>query len=233
MKTESVESNSITRNTYDAIRRSLFNCDLAPGERLKTMDLSRQFGVSLGVVREALMGLTAEGLVVTVPQRGFRAADISADDLGQLSSARIDIEVLCLRRAMEIGDLDWEAGITSALYKFTNTPKGSSKGSQAFSESYITAYADFRSALISACDNFWLLKLRGILEVQSERYRNVCAKLGPKLHDPGRGCAGLAEAVLARNAKSAIRQLEEMLAVNTSTLQAFLAKSDEGRVASK
>jgi DNA-binding GntR family transcriptional regulator len=228
MKTETLESSSVTRSTYDAIRRSLVNCDLPPGKRLKTMDLSRQFGVSLGVVREALMGLTAEGLVVTVPQRGFRAAEISPEDLAQLSAARIDIEVLCLRRSMEIGDLDWQARITSALYKLANTPKGSSKGNRPYNEAYITAYSDFRAALISACDNFWLLKLRGILEVQSERYRNVCAKLGPKLHDPARGCASLADAVLARNSKAAIRQLEELLSLNTRTLQALLAKSSDG-----
>lgn len=57
-----------------------------------------------GAVREALSRLSSECLVIAEPQRGFRAAPISEEDLVQLLEARKEIERLCLHRAMGCGD---------------------------------------------------------------------------------------------------------------------------------
>jgi GntR family transcriptional regulator, arabinose operon transcriptional repressor len=58
------------------VRRDVREGHYAPGERLPSeIDLARQFGVSRGTVRQALMSLLVEGLLQTVPGRGTFVAD--------------------------------------------------------------------------------------------------------------------------------------------------------------
>lgn len=220
---DAVESSSITKNTYELIRGSLIKGEYAPGEQLKTSVLSRKFGVSLGVIREALSGLAAEGLVLAEAQRGFRVVGISVTDLAQLSEANIEIEALCLQRSMTIGGLDWEAKVASTYHKLSRTP--ASEDGEMLSEAYIAAYAAFRHALVAACDNAWLLRLRDILRVQTDRYHHACVKLGPKLHDPGRGCDELASAALAGETELAVHLLKDILAKNSNVLRILLEKA--------
>lgn len=62
--------------------------------------LSETLGVSLGSVREALVRLTMEGLVLSEPSKGFVVAPISLDDLDDLTDTRIELETHCLRRSI-------------------------------------------------------------------------------------------------------------------------------------
>src|SRR3974390_224828 len=106
---------SLTQTAYERLRGDLLACRLEPGARLRMGDLCRSLEVSLSAVREALSRLPAEGLVVAEPQRGFRAAPISADELRDLTSVRLEIEALCVRGAIARGDLSWEAQLVAAL----------------------------------------------------------------------------------------------------------------------
>lgn len=72
----------------------------APGSKLPIDQVAERFGVSLGAVREALSRLTSDRLVIAEPQRGFSVAPVSAADLIDLTTVRIDIETRCLRRSI-------------------------------------------------------------------------------------------------------------------------------------
>ena len=100
-------STNLTQAAYEGLRADLLACRIIPGKKLKIQDLCDRFSVSLGAVREALSRLTSEGLVVAEPQRGFRAAPISAADLVDLTMVRVEIDTLCLKRAIAGGNVDW------------------------------------------------------------------------------------------------------------------------------
>src|SRR6266702_6405429 len=95
---------NLTQGAYEDLRADLLSCRIAPGSRLKVQELCDRLSVSLGAIREALSRLTSEGLVVAEPQRGFRAAPISAEDLLDLTKTRIQIDTICLKRAIACGD---------------------------------------------------------------------------------------------------------------------------------
>ena len=105
---------SLTEHAYEALRADILSCRLRPGLRLKIAELCERLGVSLGAVREALAKLTAEGLVIAEAQRGFRVAPVSSADLTDITRTRIDIESMCLARAIAVGGIEWEAGIVAA-----------------------------------------------------------------------------------------------------------------------
>jgi DNA-binding GntR family transcriptional regulator len=217
---------SLTEGVYSRIREDLLDCRLRPGERLKAKDLSVAFDVSLGVVREALFRLTAEGFVEAQPQRGFRAGAVSAAGMMQLSEATIMVEGFCLRRSIEIGDLDWETRVTAAHYRFNNMPMSEPQDPSRISKSFTAAYSEFRGALVSACDNRWMLKMRDMLHAQSERYRQICMTYGPKNVDYREGYPAIVEAALRRDADRTVKLFSDRLKSNALRMREVLAHAN-------
>lgn len=57
------------KSVYDVLSKEILSLTLAPGELLDEMSLSRRFGFSRSPIREALIRLAGDGLVVTLPNR--------------------------------------------------------------------------------------------------------------------------------------------------------------------
>jgi DNA-binding GntR family transcriptional regulator len=76
----------------ELIRQAILDGRLEPGERLKEEELARELGISRTPVREALLILQAEGLVVGTPNRGAVVRSYDADDLRDLYQLRALLE---------------------------------------------------------------------------------------------------------------------------------------------
>jgi DNA-binding GntR family transcriptional regulator len=85
----------------DAIQRAILTGQLAPGERLRAEALAQRFGTSRTPVREALLGLEAEGLVEIEPHRGAVVRPFDAAGLVELYELRAVIEPYAAARAAE------------------------------------------------------------------------------------------------------------------------------------
>jgi DNA-binding GntR family transcriptional regulator len=66
------------------LRGAIVTGRLRPGNRLGHDDLARQLGVSAMPVREALLVLTGEGIVESIPRRGFRVIQITRRDFSDI-----------------------------------------------------------------------------------------------------------------------------------------------------
>jgi DNA-binding GntR family transcriptional regulator len=66
------------------LRQSIATGELQPGERLVERDISARSGVSRGPVREAIMILEQEGLVVSHPYRGAQVAPVSGTEVREV-----------------------------------------------------------------------------------------------------------------------------------------------------
>jgi DNA-binding GntR family transcriptional regulator len=69
------------QRVYHKLRQSILDLTLEPGSPLDEVGLSDQFGMSRSPIREALVRLSAEGLVTTLPNRN---TIVSAIDFVQL-----------------------------------------------------------------------------------------------------------------------------------------------------
>ncbi|MGB8407480.1 MAG: GntR family transcriptional regulator [Mycobacterium sp.] len=67
------------------VRRRIFNGTFPAGEYLRLDQLATELGVSVTPVREALLNLRAEGLLVLHPRRGFMVLAVTARDLGDVA----------------------------------------------------------------------------------------------------------------------------------------------------
>ena len=88
---------SATERVEQHIRQCIYSGMLTPRERLIEEDLAKQLNCSRGPVREALLRLERDGLIVTVPRRGTFIRDISTESIEVIFSIRGKLEALCVR----------------------------------------------------------------------------------------------------------------------------------------
>lgn len=193
---------------YEILRGELLNGQLAPGSKLKMIDLAERFSASQSVVREALTRLAEQGLLVATPQRGFRVRDLSVEDIAQLTEARVEIEGLALRLAIQRGDIHWETSVVSTHHLLERTPVAYQDGS--FNEEWPVRHRDFHSALLSGCANRRIGEVAEALRDGAELYRRWYWAL---TSDHGRDIVGehlrLRDLAIARDADGAVSLLSD------------------------
>jgi len=84
---------------YSAIRDGILRGDIPPNTQLNQLRLAKQLGVDQRTVREGLMRLTAEGLVVHQTYKGFRVAKLDYEQIQDLFRIRQAIEPLAMEAA--------------------------------------------------------------------------------------------------------------------------------------
>jgi DNA-binding GntR family transcriptional regulator len=85
----------------NGLRELLLEGQIPPGARIPERDLCAKFQVSRTPLREALKVLAAEGLVVLLPNRGSRAAKLTAKDMQDLFEVCQGLEGLAGELACE------------------------------------------------------------------------------------------------------------------------------------
>jgi DNA-binding GntR family transcriptional regulator len=86
-----------------SLRSAILEGALRAGEQLSVPELARRLNVSRSPVREAVLGLVAQGLAVEQPRRGVVVATIKSTDLLAIHEVRVFLEAgaanLCAQRA--------------------------------------------------------------------------------------------------------------------------------------
>jgi DNA-binding GntR family transcriptional regulator len=153
------------------LRADILNGRRVPGSRLGFADLGQRYGVSTGVLREVLTRLVEQGLASTEAQLGFRVIEVSAAELTQLTTARVAIETMVLRDAVEHGDLAWETDVVAKHHALARCGEraGADPTSDDIPEEWLAAHEAFHVALLAGCPNHYLVgyatRLRAIAEV--------------------------------------------------------------------
>ena len=96
--------NNITAGTIDkppslreqvsiSLRAALTTGEMYQGVTYSIPQLAEKFGVSATPVREAILDLIKEGLLVALPNKGFRIVDTSEEMLRKITEIRLLIEI--------------------------------------------------------------------------------------------------------------------------------------------
>lgn len=86
----------------ESLRKAILAGVLGPGSRLRQEELADVFGTSRIPVREALRALEYEGLVASMPHRGFTVTSLDADDVEEVYALRILLESEAVRLALPL-----------------------------------------------------------------------------------------------------------------------------------
>lgn len=100
---DGLEPVSSTRSdeVFAAVRTAIVKGDIAPGSKINEPQLSRQYGVSRGPLREAIRRLEGCKLVEIKPNSGARVVSLTTDQLLELYQIRESLEGLSCRLAAE------------------------------------------------------------------------------------------------------------------------------------
>ncbi|MFH8982582.1 GntR family transcriptional regulator [Streptomyces varsoviensis] len=220
----------LSEQIYAYLRDAIMRGTYAPGEALKPQDLAKEQGVSLAVVREALVRVAGEGLADRLPNRGFAVPAYSDRRWQEIAEARRTIEPVVLRMSVERGDIDWEARVRAAHHRLSRTPAYGPEEPEAgvyYSAAWSEAHRVFHRTLLEGCGNPVLLETFDRMWTASELARRWSAH-----RDPGRAGADehrrLEEAAVARDADAAAEVLSQHL---TQTAAALTDDPAEGPVA--
>ncbi|WP_051973084.1 GntR family transcriptional regulator [Cryobacterium sp. MLB-32] len=84
------------------VRRALMAGEMEPGKIYSANSLAVQLGVSNSPVREAMMALSAKGLLEVVRNRGFRVVEMTVQDQLEVYDLRLLVEVPSIGRLAEM-----------------------------------------------------------------------------------------------------------------------------------
>ncbi|MFE9425615.1 GntR family transcriptional regulator [Kitasatospora sp. NPDC006697] len=212
-------SEQVHAHLWEAIMRG----EYAPGDPLRPQDLAREQGVSLAVVREALVRLVGEGLADRLPNRGFALPAFSDRRWQEVAEARGTVEPAVLRMSVERGDVDWEARVRAAHHRLARTPAYLPGEGEHYGSAWAEAHRVFHRTLLEGCGNPVLLETFDRLWTASELARRWSARRTPG-RDGIEEHRRLEEAALARDADTAAEVLVRHL---TRTADALTGDSPQ------
>ncbi|QEU92926.1 GntR family transcriptional regulator [Streptomyces kanamyceticus] len=101
---------TLRQQIADALRDEVLAGRLEPGQEFTVKEIAEQYGVSATPVREALVNLTAQGLLDADQHRGFRVHEHTLDDYRGMLEARGLVADGIFRELMANGDARPDAG---------------------------------------------------------------------------------------------------------------------------
>lgn len=162
---------TLRERVRDALRAAIISGELEPGAVYSAPALGARFGVSPTPVREAMLDLATEGLVVTQPNKGFRITEVCEQDLDNLAAVRLLIEPPTVRDCVPVipgEDLPALRELAQAIVDAVE--RGDLVG-------YISADHVFHLTLLGYSDNRHLVDV-----VSGLRNRTRLLGLSPLLH---------------------------------------------------
>lgn len=207
--TDAQEPKTLVEGAYHRLRRDIIEGVRPPGEKLRVEHLKDQYEVGAGTLREALLLLVTDALVVAQGQRGFRVAPISVADFEDITRTRVLLETEALRQSISLGDDAWEADLVAAFHRLSRAEQKLADHDTGTTEEWELRNRAFHEALIAASPSRWIRHFQHILYQQSERYRRISLFRQPIVRDIHAEHQAIFDATLARDATRATSILTE------------------------
>lgn len=94
------EEKSLTSVITSAVRKKILLGEYPAGEKIKEINLCREFNVSRTPIRDVFRNLEKEGLIKHIPNRGCYAVGMRYKDIEDLFEIRIALECMIVEKAI-------------------------------------------------------------------------------------------------------------------------------------
>ena len=213
-------SRTLTTDLFEQLRSDILHNRLDPGSRLRFKDLRERYHSGLSPLREALMRLAAEGLVILEDHKGFRVAPVSREEMIDISNTLLELEAIAIRMSIDKGDDRWESNIVARFHELSKRQMFEPDGT--LDQEWEARNVAFHEALYDACASPSLKLVCHVLYERHSRYRRLRTKKGSKPdRDVSREHEALMQATIQRDTERAISLLRTH---RSATLDDVLAK---------
>jgi DNA-binding GntR family transcriptional regulator len=218
-KPELVTSN--TENIKWQIEEAINVGTYLPGDTLDEAALARQFGVSRTPVREAILQLSAQGLVKIVPRSGIHVARMSIKELLAMFELLAELEGACAKLAARRMDLPQRQRLKQIHEEsrvFVETHD---------SENYEKANASFHGLLYEASLNRYLEEQILMIRKRTRAYRQDHFRMPRRLEKSWGDHGRIMEAILACDAQAASQAMIDHIAIGGQEFAEFVTRIPE------
>jgi DNA-binding GntR family transcriptional regulator len=102
MEFEKIENKTLRQKVYEQLKEKMSTAEILPGEQITLRNLAERLGVSLMPVREALLHLESEGVVVIEANKRMRVNNLTARDVEEILNIRLDLEIKAAKMACDL-----------------------------------------------------------------------------------------------------------------------------------
>jgi len=138
---------TVAEEVVRGIRAMIMAAEVRPGERLVEERLSERFGVSRPPIREALRVLERDGIVQSIPRKGFIVIPITAADVREIYELRWILERSAVTTAIPVLDPASLEPMRAAVARM------SAELAQTDPEEMLEANSEFHAALVALANN--------------------------------------------------------------------------------
>ena len=191
------------QQAYDYIKDKIISFELAPGMPVSDHALEQELDMSRSPIREAILLLTANGLLETTPT-GTRVASMTLEDIVEICQVRKAIEVAAIHIVMDHGGLtdQQKEQITDIYNKM-----------QENTDPIQNYYYDdqYHNAIMAAAGNRRLLDISEKMRLQISRARWLNFVLPNRMKDAGQEHQRIQTALMADDREGCVKYMSEHL----------------------
>jgi DNA-binding GntR family transcriptional regulator len=195
------------RKVRDEIENSIVSGEFVPGERLDEVLLSKRCGVSRTPIREALMQLSATGVVELRPRRGAVVVDHSPQRVYEMFEVMAELEGLAGAHAARRCT---EADRDALAYAHERCRSSAATGE---TDAYYYDNESFHQAIYAASHSGFLMEQCGALHRRLRAYRRLQLRVQNRLKASFDEHEQIVEAILAGDEAEARARLRAHVVV--------------------
>jgi DNA-binding GntR family transcriptional regulator len=206
-----------TQALREAIEDSIATGAFPPGMRLDEAELTQRFGVSRTPLREALIQLSSEGIVLLRPRRGAVVAEVSPQRLLEMFEVMAELEAMCARlAARRMSESDQQA-----LLKAHRACEAACL--EANPDDYYHKNEDFHYAIYSAAHSSFLSEQAIALQRRLRPYRRLQLRARNRMSASYNEHTQIVEALLQGDPDLAAERLRQHILVQGERFADLLA----------
>ena len=214
---------TLSEQLRDRIEERIVSGHYPPGTRLDEVELASTFNVSRTPIREALIQLSAAGLIDIRPRRGAVVAAFSFARLTQMFDVMAELEAICARRAtLNATDEDRE--------KLLEAHQASEEAVKACDpDRYYRLNEQFHLTIYAASHNDFLIEQTVALHRRLHPYRRLQLRTPNRMEKSFTEHAQVLEAILKGDADAAAELIQEHVRIQNWQFSELLANTDSLR----
>ncbi len=182
---------ALQEKVYSHLKDRIVNCEMLPGAVISEEILAGEFGTSRTPIREALLRLQKENLVVIFPRQGTFVSQISLKDIHEIYQIRLFMEPKVARIACRSMD-------PQVLEGFRRRFSGGGMNSSAPLE-WFRHDRELHGYIIECAGNRHLKMIYGSVIDQNQRMRILAGRLPLRISDTNEEHASIVDALLSKD----------------------------------
>jgi DNA-binding GntR family transcriptional regulator len=183
---------------YQQLRTAILSGVFRPGQSLRQEDVAAQLGVSRGPLREALPKLEAEGMIVSLPHRGYTVVSLALEEIAEIFELRAMLEASLAGLAAKARDeqtLQKLRELDAAMRALTSATEPAAR------LPWFDLNYEFHTTLLACAGRKHHLRILELVRARAEPYVRMETNLTGNLDEAHAEHCGLLEAFAAGDAE--------------------------------